>query len=31
LPVKSLFSKLKVKDRTEAAVSAIRQGIVHLE
>jgi DNA-binding NarL/FixJ family response regulator len=29
--LKSLFSKLKVKDRTEAAISAIRQGIVHLE
>lgn len=29
--LKTLFSKLKVKDRTEAAISAIRQGIVHLE
>ena len=29
--LKSLFSKLKVKDRTEAAISAIRQGIVHLD
>ncbi|TAK98264.1 MAG: response regulator transcription factor [Verrucomicrobia bacterium] len=29
--LKSLFSKLKVQDRTEAAISAIRQGIVHLE
>ena len=29
--LKSLFSKLKVKDRTEAAISAIRHGIVHLE
>jgi len=29
--LKTLFSKLHVKDRTEAAISAIRQGIVHLE
>jgi two-component system NarL family response regulator len=29
--LKTLFSKLKVKDRTEAAISAIRQGIVHLD
>jgi DNA-binding NarL/FixJ family response regulator len=29
--LKTLFSKLKVQDRTEAAISAIRQGIVHLE
>jgi DNA-binding NarL/FixJ family response regulator len=28
---KTLFAKLKVQDRTEAAISAIRQGIVHLE
>jgi len=28
---KTLFTKLKVQDRTEAAISAIRQGIVHLE
>ena len=28
---KTLFSKLKVQDRTEAAISAIRPGIVHLE
>ncbi len=28
---KSLFAKLKVQDRTEAAISAIRHGIVHLE
>ena len=28
---KTLFSKLKVQDRTEAAISAIRLGIVHLE
>lgn len=29
--LKTLFSKLKVKDRTEAAISAIKHGIVHLE
>jgi DNA-binding NarL/FixJ family response regulator len=29
--LKTLFSKLQVKDRTEAAISAIRHGIVHLE
>ncbi len=29
--IKHLFAKLKVQDRTEAAISAIRQGIVHLE
>lgn len=29
--LKTLFEKLKVNDRTEAAISAIRQGIVHLE
>lgn len=29
--LKSLFSKLGVHDRTEAAISAIRHGIVHLE
>lgn len=29
--LKTLFSKLKVHDRTEAAISAIRHGIVHLE
>ncbi len=29
--LKTLFAKLNVRDRTEAAVSAIRQGIVHLE
>jgi DNA-binding NarL/FixJ family response regulator len=28
---KTLFSKLKVQDRTEAAISAIRLGIVHLD
>jgi two-component system NarL family response regulator len=28
---KSLFGKLKVQDRTDAAISAIRHGIVHLE
>lgn len=28
--LKTLFSKLKVHDRTEAAISAIRHGIVHL-
>jgi DNA-binding NarL/FixJ family response regulator len=29
--IKSLFTKLDVQDRTEAAISAIRHGIVHLE
>lgn len=29
--LKTLFSKLGVKDRTEAAISAVRHGIVHLE
>jgi len=29
--LKTLFSKLNVRDRTEAAISAIRHGIVHLE
>jgi DNA-binding NarL/FixJ family response regulator len=29
--LKTLFSKLNVKDRTEAAINAVRQGIVHLE
>jgi DNA-binding NarL/FixJ family response regulator len=29
--LKTLFSKLQVKDRTEAAISAIKHGIVHLE
>ena len=29
--LKTLFSKLNVHDRTEAAISAIRHGIVHLE
>ncbi|HSU56457.1 MAG TPA: response regulator transcription factor [Candidatus Dormibacteraeota bacterium] len=29
--LKTLFVKLAVKDRTEAAISAIRHGIVHLE
>ncbi len=28
--LKTLFAKLKVRDRTEAAISAIRQGILHL-
>ncbi len=28
---KTLFAKLKVQDRTEAAISAIRHGIVHIE
>jgi two-component system NarL family response regulator len=28
---KTLFNKLKVQDRTEAAISAIRHGIVHLD
>jgi DNA-binding NarL/FixJ family response regulator len=29
--LKTLFTKLKVQDRTEAAISAIRHGIVHLD
>jgi DNA-binding NarL/FixJ family response regulator len=29
--LKTLFAKLQVQDRTEAAISAIRQGIVHLD
>jgi two-component system NarL family response regulator len=29
--LKTLFSKLGVRDRTDAAISAIRHGIVHLE
>jgi two-component system NarL family response regulator len=29
--VKTLFAKLNVRDRTEAAISAIRHGIVHLD
>jgi len=29
--LKTLFVKLAVKDRTEAAISAIRHGIVHLD
>jgi DNA-binding NarL/FixJ family response regulator len=29
--LKTLFGKLKVQDRTEAAISAIRQGIVHFD
>jgi DNA-binding NarL/FixJ family response regulator len=29
--LKSLFAKLNVRDRTEAAISAIQHGIVHLE
>jgi DNA-binding NarL/FixJ family response regulator len=29
--LKSLFAKLNVRDRTDAALSAVRQGIVHLE
>ena len=29
--LKTLFAKFKVQDRTEAAISAIRQGIVHLD
>lgn len=29
--LKTLFSKLGVRDRTEAAISAIRHGIVHLD
>jgi two-component system NarL family response regulator len=28
--LKTLFTKLRVRDRTEAAVEAIRHGIVHL-
>jgi hypothetical protein len=29
--LKTLFAKLRVCDRTEAAVEAIRHGIVHLK
>ncbi len=29
--LKTLFAKLKVRDRTEAAINAVRHGIVHLE
>jgi len=29
--LKTLFGKLGVRDRTDAAISAIRHGIVHLE
>jgi DNA-binding NarL/FixJ family response regulator len=29
--LKGLFSKLRVQDRTEAVVSALRHGIIHLE
>jgi DNA-binding NarL/FixJ family response regulator len=29
--LKTLFIKLNVKDRTDAAISAVRHGIVHLE
>jgi DNA-binding NarL/FixJ family response regulator len=29
--LKMLFAKLKVRDRTEAAINAVRHGIVHLE
>lgn len=29
--LKTLFAKLNVKDRTDAAISAVRHGIVHLE
>ena len=29
--LRELFTKLGVQDRTEAVVSALRQGIVHLE
>jgi DNA-binding NarL/FixJ family response regulator len=28
--LKTLFAKLNVRDRTDAAISAVRQGIVHL-
>ena len=29
--LKTLFAKLNVRDRTDAAISAVRHGIVHLE
>jgi two-component system NarL family response regulator len=29
--LKTLFAMLKVRDRTDAAISAVRHGIVHLE
>ncbi|WP_415910942.1 response regulator [Oleiharenicola sp. Vm1] len=29
--LKTLFAKLRVRDRTEAAISAVRHGIIHLE
>lgn len=29
--LKTLFAKLKVRDRTDAAITAVRRGIVHLE
>ncbi len=29
--LKTLFAKLKVRDRTDAAINAVRHGIVHLE
>jgi len=29
--LKTLFSKLRVRDRTGAAVEAIRHGIIHLK
>lgn len=29
--LKTLFAKLKVRDRTDAAITAVRHGIVHLE
>ncbi len=29
--LKTLFAKLKVRDRTDAAIAAVRHGIVHLE
>lgn len=29
--LKTLFAKLRVRDRTDAAISAVRHGIVHLE
>ena len=29
--LKTLFAKLKVRDRTDAAISAVRHGIVHLD